>query len=264
MPGLTVHALRLNHAAPEPVWSLHSHETYGQLIIYLSGRGRQLLDGRDLECRPGSVVYVPPGVPHAWTQRMSSTPLALVIDLGVLPSRYSLHPVSVMPQGSLTAVRKAVISLTGLLKPADRSHLFTIAQAVMEIMGHAMQAAGWLKPYNRYGDANQQALVKFVERLVSRLDGPGVELETIATHAGYPLAVLNRRLKALAGLSLGQIRARIRLTKSQNLIRRGVSISEAAARAGFPDANYFSRWFRQQTGLTPTKYQETIREQVRI
>jgi AraC-like DNA-binding protein len=29
-----------------------------------------------------------------------------------------------------------------------------------------------------------------------------------------------------------------------------------ADRAGFQDQNYFSRWFRKQTGLTPTKWRK--------
>ena len=264
IPGLSIHALRLNRAQPEPVWTLHAHDRHGQLIIYLTGRGRQLLDGQELECRPGSVVYVPPGTAHAWTHRMSTTPLALVLDVVLLPSRYTAHPVSVMPQAALTQVKKAARSLAGLANPGQREHLFSVAAAVMEIMSCAMQAAGWLKPYNRYGDANQQALVKFMERLITRMDGPEVELEAIASHAGYTLVSINRKLKALSGLSLGQLRAQVRLKRAQQIIRRGASMTEAAHKAGFQDSNYFSRWFRQQTGLTPSKYRDSLRDQVRL
>ncbi len=248
---------------PEPVWTLHEH-THGQIIIYLTGRGRQLVNGKDLECRPGSVVYVPPNTSHAWTHRMHATPLALVIDVTLLPSRYTAHPVAVMPQPALTKVRAAVRTLTGLLDPSKREHLFTIASLVMEIMQHAMSAAGWLKPYNRYGDASRSALVQFIERMVTRMDSPEVELADIAKQAGYTLTTLNKKLKELAGLSLGQMRARVRLTKAQQNMRRGGSLAEVARKAGFDDPNYFSRWFRQQTGLTPSKYRASLQEQVRL
>jgi AraC-like DNA-binding protein len=35
---------------------------------------------------------------------------------------------------------------------------------------------------------------------------------------------------------------------------KGGRIGNAAEASGFLDANYFSRWFRQQTGLSPTAF----------
>jgi len=39
-------------------------------------------------------------------------------------------------------------------------------------------------------------------------------------------------------------------------ILKGVRISLVADRAGFLDQNYFSRWFRKQTGLAPSKWRK--------
>ena len=40
VPGVRVRQFRLNQHTPEAVWTKHSHE-HGQLLVYLTGRGRQ-------------------------------------------------------------------------------------------------------------------------------------------------------------------------------------------------------------------------------
>ena len=39
-----------------------------------------------------------------------------------------------------------------------------------------------------------------------------------------------------------------------------LSIGDIASRCGFPDANYFSRVFRRQQGLSPKQYRDRIRK----
>lgn len=42
----------------------HAHEKSGELMIFLSGRGRGWLGDEEFEIRPGMVMYAPPGVRH--------------------------------------------------------------------------------------------------------------------------------------------------------------------------------------------------------
>lgn len=44
VPGVRVRQVRLNQHTPEAVWSMHAHE-HGQLLVYLAGRGRQMVGG---------------------------------------------------------------------------------------------------------------------------------------------------------------------------------------------------------------------------
>jgi AraC-like DNA-binding protein len=40
---------------------------------------------------------------------------------------------------------------------------------------------------------------------------------------------------------------------------KGGKMIEVGDRCGFPDANYFTRWFRRQTGVTPKVWQKRMR-----
>jgi len=254
--GLRVRALRLNHHMPEPVWTTHAHD-HGQLLIYLTGRGRQQMGERAHPCRPGTVVYVGPGQSHAYMRQMHTAPLVLVVDLDLEITRATPHPVSLMPRANLTKVRHALQRLLTLRMPEQREHLLATASIILDILDCALTAAGWLKPVNRYAERSGKALTQFTERLLERMNGPEVTLEEIARRAGYEVEALNRRLRAECGLTLGQLRSRYRLGRAQILIRQGLPMKVVAQRVGMPDNNYFSRWFRQQTGMTPSQFKKS-------
>ena len=256
VPGLRVRGLRLNHHMPEPVWTTHSHE-YGQLLIYLTGRGRQQMGERAHQCRPGSVVYVEPGQSHAYTRQLHAAPLILVMDLELEVTRATAHPVALMPRASLTKVLKALQRLLALRLPEHRENVLATASIVLEILDRALLAAGWLKPVNRYAERSGKALTQFTERLLERMNGPEVTLEEIARRAGYETEALNRKLRSECGLTLGQLRSRYRIGRAQVLIRQGLPMSAVALRVGIPDNNYFSRWFRQHTGMTPSQFKKS-------
>ncbi len=256
VPGLRVRGLRLNHHMPEPVWTTHSHE-HGQVLIYLSGRGRQQMGERTFQCRPGSVVYVEPGQTHAYTRQMHAAPLILVIDIELEITRYTPHPVSLMPRADLTRVLQAMQRLLGIRQPDLRENLLATAAIVLEVLDRALLASGWLKPVNRYAERSRKALTQFTERLLERMNAPEVTLEEIARRAGYEVEALNRKLRAESGLTLGQLRSRYRLGRAQVLIRQGLPMKTVAQRTGIPDNNYFARWFRQQTGMTPTQFKKS-------
>jgi AraC family L-rhamnose operon transcriptional activator RhaR len=93
-----------------------------------------------------------------------------------------------------------------------------------------------------------------VERLLETKDGPDVSLEDIASHTGYQHDHLNRLLRAECGLTLGQLRSRVRLKRAVTLLGEKVPIQEVGEKIGILDPNYFARWFRQQTGVSPSSW----------
>lgn len=256
VPGLRVRGLRLNHHMPEPVWTTHAHE-HGQILIYLSGRGKQQMGERAFPCRPGTVAYVEAGQTHAYMRHMHTAPLILVVDVDLEITRYSPHPVSLMPRADLTKVLHALQELLKLRQPEIRENFVLTAAIILEILDRALLAAGWLKPVNRYAERKGKALTQFTERLLERMNGPEITLEEIARRAGYEVEALNQKLRAECGLTLGQLRSRYRLGRAQILIRQGFPMNIVAQRVGIPDNNYFSRWFRQQTGMTPSQFKKS-------
>jgi AraC-like DNA-binding protein len=83
-------------------------------------------------------------------------------------------------------------------------------------------------------------------------------LAEIAQENGYVRDALSRRLKREHGLGLRGLRDQERLQTAQAALRETAGIAAAGARAGFDDPNYFARWFRKQTGHTPTAWRRQV------
>lgn len=58
---------------------LHVHPNQEEVIYVLSGQGFSETDGDKQDISPGSVVFVPAGVPHATSNASDSEPLRAII-----------------------------------------------------------------------------------------------------------------------------------------------------------------------------------------
>ncbi len=70
---------------------------------------------------------------------------------------------------------------------------------------------------------------------------------------------LQRRLKALTGLSPKQYLRRYRLEQSLVYLRDGVPVGEVAKAAGFSSHAYFTSCFKAEFGATPSRFQQGCR-----
>lgn len=80
----------------------------------------------------------------------------------------------------------------------------------------------------------------------------------LSRRVGLQKDYLNRLVRTGTGLTLGQWRAKKILVFVETELRKGGKMVEVAERCGFMDANYFTRWFRRQTGLTPKNWQKRM------
>ena len=71
---------------------------------------------------------------------------------------------------------------------------------------------------------------------------------------------LNRRVKAVTGITLQQYVMRIRMEYARLLMKQlpDVSIFDISCRCGFEDAASFSRAFRRTYDQSPTQYREEL------
>ena len=80
----------------------------------------------------------------------------------------------------------------------------------------------------------------------------------IAKQIGKSVDHLNRQLKRESGVTIGQLLSAARLEEASDLLSQpNAVIGEVASAIGYLDQNYFSRWFRQQTGQTPTEWRSS-------
>ena len=81
----------------------------------------------------------------------------------------------------------------------------------------------------------------------------------MAARMGISERQLQRRVKALTGLSPKQYLRRYRLEQSLVYLRDGVPVGEVAKAAGFSSHAYFTSCFRTKFGTTPSRFQRGCR-----
>lgn len=239
--GFVLRKLQLNRHRETEV-SRHRHN-YAQLILYLAGEGAQTVNRRTRHASTGDLFVIPPGVGHGFSVLHSSRPVCLVLDYEVKDSPRMRPAYRRLPAETLNELHRllAQVPAKGRLTLADYSPILAV---VARLMGQTPAEVQTTTAHPLYAK-------------VQPLLGGSARLAQVARQAGYHPDHLTRRLKKETGLGLRAMRNQLRLATAQKALREEATVADAAAKAGFEDPNYFTRWFRRQSGQSPSAYRNS-------
>jgi AraC-like DNA-binding protein/mannose-6-phosphate isomerase-like protein (cupin superfamily) len=230
--GFVLRKLQLNRHRDAEV-APHAHD-YVQLILYLSGEGEQTINGRRRRARAGDLFVIPKATPHGFSVAGQSRPLCLVLDYesGAAGRGRAAHR---------TLSPATLNELHGQLARVPRKGRLTLGDypAILAVVARLLDQTPAAPP----------PVASLLDELRKHVRGPS-RLGMIAKDLGYHPDHLCRKLKRESGLGLRALRDRVRLEAAQAALRSAPAVADAAIAAGFEDPNYFTRWFRRQTGKT--------------
>lgn len=238
--GFVLRRLQLNrHRETEVAAHRHPH---AQLILYLSGEGVQTIHGRRHAAQAGDLFLIPAGVPHGFALRGRSRPLCLVVDYeaGGHGRRRGHRRLSPAALNALHA-ELARLPAKGRLSLADYGAILGVVAQLLD-------------PKSNEAQPTATSLYDRMRVLLAGTTPPG----RAARAAGYHPDHLTRKLKREAGLGMRALRNRLRLEAAEAALRHCPTVAEAAARCGFEDPSYFTRWFRRQRGVAPSVWRGTV------
>lgn len=253
LSGLSIHQIRLNRHDEESEWiESHAH-AFDQLLLYLTGGGVQQLGARKSQVGVGALFFVPRQVQHSFVRGSDRRPMSLIIDFKTNSMR---EPLSCkLNQFQLNQVRHqlSLISNSQAISQSfnleSSGHLFILLDILLKAV-RGVTARGQ--------QSQKSAVVRSIDSLLFDPQTSGLRLSEIAAKVGYQQDHLNRLMKRQVGLTLGQYRSQRILEQAQKLLKKpGSRIQDVSNQIGFSDQNYFARWFKQQTGITPRDWQAT-------
>lgn len=251
MPGIRLRRLRLNRHLPDvDALARHLHP-FSQVLCYLSGRGTMRVADQNVSIGPGSVVLLPPRIPHSFEEATGRRPLCLVIDLELRGASKGGVRIARMALSSDSAIRHELSMLTRLADPNASECRLAVGAVVLRVTDILLRELGNLPARSEQAPA----FVRQYDRLLQRSSSEREAIAELATQLGYQHDYLNRIFKQATGLTLRQYRDAHLLERARRLLRERRKIGEVAAEVGFADQNYFARWFRKYTGLQPRTYQ---------
>jgi len=235
----------------------HVHR-FGQILLYLRGAGVQHLGGKGVPIGRGSLLVIPPGTSHRFEKLKQVRPICLVIDIDTVdPLRWEEE--SCVSSADLAHIEKWLIALHGLhrrgRKEEDGCSIQTAA-LILQILA-TLQSVAEGNLAEPSGGPVSLAVRRVIEPDAFSPITPG----EVARRLGRSLDHLNRQLRVECGLTMGELINRAKLSVCFELLRgTRRSIGEIASAVGMDDQNYFTRWFRKQTGQTPTRWRLAMNE----
>lgn len=104
---------------------------------------------------------------------------------------------------------------------------------------------------------------EIVKVIADRHADPQLDLRGAAQELGMSPARLSRILNVEANISFPQLLRQIRVEEAKRLLgTTRYSIKEVSARVGFSDSHYFSRVFKEATGMNPTEFEQSRQSSV--
>lgn len=248
VPGLHILSFAVHRHLPElSLVEPHKH-TWSQALLYLSGQGRQTLASGKARVEPGTLVVVPPGVSHSFSRAEGRTPLCLMIDFRLQGAKTRRATLGSLNRSEFTRIRQDLAYLLGLQADAGGALRWESSVVILQLLIALLRSAGWLV---RVEPAASGTGGQAILDLLAKMDFAG-SLEEVVRRSGYQRDHLNRLVKKTTGLTLGQYRAQQRLALARKLLSQNVQVANVAAAVGLPDQSYFARWFRRQTGQSPS------------
>jgi len=102
---------------------------------------------------------------------------------------------------------------------------------------------------------DDKLLRKVIEMVEKNIADPELDVGSIGDHIGLSRTQLYRKMKALTGLSMGEVIKDIRLKYATQLLTgKKFNVNEVAYMVGFIDTHYFRKCFKARFGLTPSDY----------
>jgi AraC-like DNA-binding protein len=115
---------------------------------------------------------------------------------------------------------------------------------------------------SRIKSGQSLAVPEVVNRFLESVFSPDRPIGTIAMYAaaaGISENYLSRQVKQHTGRSVGEWIDSVRIVKAKRLLAStSIPIIDVAAAIGLEDQSYFARFFKRETGLTPTGFRKAM------
>ncbi len=225
----------------------HAHPS-GQLVFVLGGSYFESWGSRRTKLLPGSVLFRPPGAPHA-----NDFPNGAVRALVVSYRPWRLGALAACPEPRelprLPADWRRALELE--LERGDRA-----ARAALEGLALLLQAraARALEP------AAWPLWLGEALRLIERRHAESISLRMVAAEVGVHRATLAAAFRRHLDRSVGEAIRAARLERALAAIRRSPRpLAEIAADCGFFDQSHMGRLVKAATGQTPAQLRSPVR-----
>lgn len=152
-----------------------------------------------------------------------------------------------------------------LTKPFDEnelklriSNLLGIRRAIKQRFGETLQYSPDILPevIKEYSERDQQFLHRFRDLMEQRCAEHDLKIGDVANELHLTVRTLQNKLKSLTDNNFTEYLKETRLSRAKQLLKKGKKVADVAWETGFAEQTYFSKFFKEHIGETPTQYKK--------
>ena len=251
-------------ASHQGLYFPHRHDFY-QIVLFTQGGGRHSIDFKHYDIVPNQVYYMAPGQVHSWFFDENTDGLLINFNESFFASVYQnahylrdfplFNTISTSPVNMLDAANyQKMMGVFGqILDEFNANHDYKL-EMLRGLLTTLLAALSRVIPntYKIVSTNHNLVLMRQFEKLIElhfhekRLPREYAEMMFISPNH------LNALTNAMIGVSAGDlIRERVLLEIKRLLINSDLLIGQIADQLNFEDNAYFTRFFKNHTGITP-------------
>ena len=250
--GYRISRLVLNRHTPEvDRVTRHDHENFHQCLVYLKGRGHQIMPEQEIAVRRGSLVFIPKKMRHGFRKERALRPLCLAIDFESETAEADWKVSSHLNPAALRRLEQGLVRL-GQLSDSGADSL-SVAGTILDLVGILRESATSSKVSV---SVTSGPLAARVRSGIHQLGLDSVSAADISKQLGFrEISKLNGKLRSENSPTVSRILSSEKLIAAKSALQQtSRPVGEIAEKVGFLDQNYFARWFKTQTGDAPSEF----------
>lgn len=253
----------------------HFHDGLIQLLYVTSGGGTLSIDGTDWPVHAQTLIVIPARHVHGFrftpdidgpVVTAAQRPLESIVEIAAPELLEHLRRPLVLGVSESARHVDALMPLLDAIQRETRVHASGEIAAgtalLLVVFVQIARLANSLNAHEGAGSARSRKTAQ-VERFRALVDASfraHLPVEHYAAQLGLTAGHLSRLCREVLGMSsLEVINARVVHEAERELVYSKLGIKQIAGLLGFSDVAYFGRFFRKQTGRTPTEFREAAR-----
>jgi AraC-like DNA-binding protein len=223
-------------------YPMHEHKNY-EIMIYLEGNGYMRTELGDYKFERGSVIIVPPEVKHGSVSEKGFKNISIE---GSFEGYFCFDRIKCFSDNEARE-GEALARMIYENRFEDGAYLSALCTAYICFLMKCFSVENLM----------QRRIEEIAFEINRSATDPEIDLTSILSKSGYSEDYIRSCFKSITGKTPHGLLTDIRIKHACYLIdiyKNELSLSEIAERCGYLDYIYFSKKFKQVTGLSPRRY----------
>ena len=260
---VVVHRVVKNTKQSGQYIELHSH-TFFHYIYSLGGHTRTIVGDEAYQTGQGTLLLIPPGVPH----EIISLDISSCLDLKFSCSGPLTEEISRLPR-YIPLVDSEINSLihnifeeaVGQERDYEEVINISLYRVLIQLLRKQEEKKSWQMPITYPVSIPDDENICHILQIIEGAMGKPIQVADLAAQCGYSASYFRQFFRERVGISPNLYVNQRKISKAKELmLYSDLNVTQISEYLGYQSIHYFSRLFKKMTGTSPKEYIQRVKE----